>query len=104
MVGMVDFGMYSFVLALYWVFFITPFSVLELCRVAVMPDAVACVIDAMVCICFGSFVLGHEVLNGRLSLFVFKFCSWDVRQSFHSLKFCSWDSTSAFASGTKFFR
>ena len=34
------------------------FSFLELCLVAVMPVAVACVIDAMVCICVGSFVRG----------------------------------------------
>ncbi len=40
---------------------------LELCLVAVMPVAVACVIDAMVCIC----VAWYEVLNGRQSFIVF---------------------------------
>jgi hypothetical protein len=35
--------------------------------VAVMPVAVACVIDAMVCICVGL----YEVLNGRQSFYVF---------------------------------
>jgi hypothetical protein len=35
--------------------------------VAVMPAAVACVIDAMVCIC----VAWYEVLNGRQSFYVF---------------------------------
>ncbi len=34
---------------------------------AVMPVAVACVIDAMLCICVGS----YEVLNGRQRIYVF---------------------------------
>jgi hypothetical protein len=82
MVGMVDFGLYPFVLALYWFFdalphchfqsdywdllshiaclLITPFFLVLalLCIAAVMPIAVACVIDGMVCICVGLFVHG----------------------------------------------
>jgi hypothetical protein len=76
---MVDFGMRPCVLAFYWVFYalppchfqpdhwdlfshvtcllVTPFF-LELCLVAVIPVAVACAIDAMVCICDASIVHG----------------------------------------------
>ena len=39
------------------------FSFLELCPVEVLPAAVACVIDAMVCICVGSFV--HAVWSSE---------------------------------------
>jgi hypothetical protein len=56
------------------------FSFLELCLVAVMPVAVACVIDAMVCICVGS----YEVLNGLQS---FMTSLGNVRQNFHVFKF-----------------
>ncbi len=67
---------------------------------AVMPVAVACVIDAIVCICVGSFV--HGVWKFRMGAKVFCLQARNVRQKFHVFKFCSWDSTSAFESGTKF--
>jgi hypothetical protein len=68
--------------------------------VAVMPVAVACVIDAMVCICVGSFV--HGVWKFRMGAKVFMSSSVERAPKFHVFKFCSWDSTSAFESGTKF--
>jgi hypothetical protein len=56
------------------------FSFLELCLVAVMPVAVACVIDAMVCICVCSFV--HGVWKFRMGAKVFMSSSAECAPNF----------------------
>jgi hypothetical protein len=76
------------------------FSFLDLC-LAVMPVAVACVIDAMVCNYVGLFCSwGMEVLNWRQSFYIFMGMCAKIsmlKRSVHG-KFIP-----HFESGTKFF-